>query len=46
VFDEELARRWQSMIPHSTWDGFDDAGHFLQDIHGHRIAEITLGYAR
>lgn len=45
VFVGDWGRRWHSLIPHSTWDQFDDAAHFLQDTHGHRIAEIVLGHA-
>ncbi len=44
VFDREWGRRWQSLIPHSTWDEIADAAHFLQDTHGSRIAEIVLGH--
>jgi len=44
VFTREWGRRWHSLIPHSTWDEFDDAAHFLQDTHGERIAEIVLGH--
>jgi haloalkane dehalogenase len=42
VFPGEWGRRWQELIPHSTWDAFDDAGHFLQDTHGDRIAQTVL----
>lgn len=42
VFSGEWGRRWHGLIPHSTWDAFDDAGHFLQDTHGHRIAQTVL----
>ncbi|MEZ5271713.1 MAG: alpha/beta fold hydrolase [Ilumatobacteraceae bacterium] len=45
VFTGEWGRQWHSLIPHSTWDAFDDAAHFLQDTHGPRIAEIVLAYA-
>lgn len=45
VFTGDRGRRWHSLIPHSTWDSFDDAAHFLQDTHGGRIAEIVLGHA-
>ena len=44
VFDGAWGRRWHSLIPHATWDAFDDAGHFLQDTHGARIAEAVLGH--
>ena len=43
VFTGEWGRQWHSLIPHSTWDAFDDAGHFLQDTHGGRIADVVLG---
>jgi haloalkane dehalogenase len=42
VFPGDWGRAWQSRIPHSTWDAFDEAGHFLQDTHGERIADIVL----
>lgn len=45
VFTGEWGRAWQARIPHATWDAFDDAGHFLQDTHGARIAEIVLDHA-
>jgi haloalkane dehalogenase len=45
VFDGEWGRRWHSMIPHATWDAFDDAAHFLQDTHGEQIAQIVLAHA-
>lgn len=45
VFTSAWGRRWHAMIPHATWDGLDDAGHFLQDTHGERIAEIVLSRA-
>jgi pimeloyl-ACP methyl ester carboxylesterase len=45
VFPESWGRSWHARIPHATWDAFDDAGHFLQDTHGRRIAELVLGYA-
>ena len=45
VFDGDWGRAWHSLIPHSTWDSLDDAGHFLQDTHGEQIAAIVLGYA-
>ncbi|MCU0260503.1 MAG: alpha/beta fold hydrolase [Ilumatobacteraceae bacterium] len=45
VFTGEWGRRWHSLIPHATWDAFDDAAHFLQDTHGERIAEIVLAHA-
>jgi haloalkane dehalogenase len=45
VFNGDWGRRWHSLIPHSTWDAFDDAAHFLQDTHGERIADIVLAHA-
>jgi haloalkane dehalogenase len=42
VFTGDWGHRWHQQIPHATWDAFDDAGHFLQDTHGERIAEIVL----
>lgn len=42
VFPPTWGRRWHERIAHSTWDVLDDAGHFLQDTHGARIAEIVL----
>jgi haloalkane dehalogenase len=42
VFTGDWGRRWQSLIPHATWDAFDDAGHFLQDTHGASIAAAVL----
>lgn len=45
VFTGDWGRRWHSQIPHATWDAFDDAGHFLQDTHGDRIARLVLDYA-
>ncbi len=42
VFPGEWGQRWHELIPHSTWDAFDDAGHFLQDTHGDRVAQAVL----
>lgn len=42
VFPPAWGRQWHQRIPHSTWDVIDDAGHFLQDTHGARIAERVL----
>lgn len=42
VFPEAWGRQWHERIPHSTWDAFDDAGHFLQDTHGERVAVTVL----
>ena len=45
IFAGDWGRRWHAMIPHATWDAFDDAAHFLQDTHGERIAGIVLAHA-
>ena len=45
VFNGEWGRKWHSLIPHATWNEFDDAAHFLQDTHGDRIADIVLAHA-
>lgn len=42
VFTGTWGRRWHELIAHSTWDAFDDAGHFLQDTHGDRVAQAVL----
>lgn len=42
VFNEAWGRRWHESIPHSTWDEFDDAAHFLQDTHGAGVARAVL----
>jgi haloalkane dehalogenase len=42
VFTGAWGRRWHELIAHSTWDGFDDAGHFLQDTHGDLVARVVL----
>jgi haloalkane dehalogenase len=44
VFNGDWGRTWHSLIPHATWDSFDDAAHFLQDTHGERIAAIVLAH--
>jgi pimeloyl-ACP methyl ester carboxylesterase len=41
VFVTEWGRKWQSMIPHATWDEFT-AGHFLQDTHGPAIVDAVV----
>ncbi len=45
VFNGDWGRRWHALIPHATWDAFDDAAHFLQDTHGEQIARIVLARA-
>ncbi|HET9691478.1 MAG TPA: alpha/beta fold hydrolase [Acidimicrobiales bacterium] len=45
VFTRAWGERWRAMIPHATWDVFDDAAHFLQDTHGDRIARLVLDHA-
>lgn len=42
VFPGTWGRHWHELIAHSTWDAFDDAGHFLQDTHGDRVARAVL----
>lgn len=44
VFTGEWGQQWHGWMRRATWDAFDDAGHFLQDTHGARIAEIVLGH--
>ena len=43
VFTEAWGRAWAGHYPQATFDLLPDAGHFLQDTHGARIAEIFLG---
>lgn len=45
IFTGSWGRAWHDQIPHATWDEFADAGHFLQDTHGARIADIVLSRA-
>ncbi len=42
IFPGTWGQRWHARIPHSTWDAFDDAGHFLQDTHGDRVVRAVL----
>lgn len=42
VFTGDWGRRWHELVPHSTWDSFDDAAHFLQDSHGDLVAQAVL----
>ena len=42
VFPGTWGWHWHTLIPHSTWDAFDDAAHFLQDTHGDRVAQAVL----
>jgi haloalkane dehalogenase len=42
VFTEAWGRKWSAMFPNATFDLLPDAGHFLQETHGRRIAEIFL----
>ena len=42
VFTEAWGREWSAAFPHATFDLLADAGHFLQDTHGQRIAELFL----
>lgn len=43
VFVTEWGRKWQSMIPGSTWDEVA-AAHFLQDTHGPEIVARVLSH--
>lgn len=45
VFNGDWGRRWHALIPHATWDAFDDAAHFVQDTHGEHVAAIVLAHA-
>jgi haloalkane dehalogenase len=42
VFTEAWGRAWAARYPQATFDLLADAGHFLQDTHGRRIADIVL----
>ena len=42
VFTLEWGKKWHSLIPHSTFDVMEGAGHFLQDSHGPQIIEAFL----
>lgn len=42
VFTIEWGRKWHSMIPRSTLDIMEGAGHFLQDTHGEQIVSAFL----
>jgi len=42
VFTEDWGRAWAGRFPQASFDVFADAGHFLQDTHGERIAETFL----
>lgn len=46
VFTTAWGRNWAGRFPHASFDLLPDAGHFLQESHGARIAEIFLQYAR
>ncbi len=41
VFTEEWGRTWAGRM-NARFDGFDDAGHFLQDTHGKKIVDLIL----
>jgi haloalkane dehalogenase len=41
VFDEPWGRTWAEQM-HASFDAIDDAGHFLQNTHGPRVADIIL----
>ena len=42
VFTEDWGRAWASRCRQASFDIFPEAGHFLQDTHGDRIAEVFL----
>ena len=42
VFTIEWGKKWHSLIPGSTFDVMEGAGHFLQDSHGPQIVEAFL----
>lgn len=42
VFTEAWGRGWAARYPQATFDLLPDAGHFLQETHGGRIADIFL----
>lgn len=45
VFTEAWGRAWAARLPGATFDLLPEAGHFLQETHGGRIAEIFLARA-
>lgn len=45
VFTTERGQAWAARYRHATFDLLPDAGHFLQDTHGDRIAELFLAHA-
>ena len=42
VFTEQWGRDWAYAIGGATFDPIEDASHFLQDTHGHQVAQILL----
>ncbi len=42
VFTIEWGKKWHSLIPGSTFDVMEGAGHFLQDSHGPQIVDAFL----
>ncbi len=42
VFTLDWGKKWHSLIPGSTFDVMEGAGHFLQDSHGPQIVEAFL----
>ena len=46
VFTETWGREWAAFYPQATFDLLADAGHFPQETHGERIADLLLGYAK
>ncbi len=46
VFTEEWGRQWAGGLPAATFDLLPEAGHFLQETHGSRIADMLLSHVR
>ncbi len=42
VFTEAWGRKWAGCFPQATFDLLPDAGHFLQETQGAKIAEIFI----
>ena len=43
VFNESWGRTWSSQMKDSTFDPISEAGHFLQNTHGHDVVKALLG---
>ena len=44
IFTEAWGRAWASHLPQAKFNLLPNAGHFLQDTHGARIAELVAAY--